>query len=80
MTDRSPKTRAELEALVLAELRTVPQCRDAKHATVIPYDDYRVPATWQVASCDPGASDPVECERALGDIILRLQHRFDIAQ
>jgi hypothetical protein len=35
------KTRTELEALVLAELRAAPQCGGALHATVVPYDDYR---------------------------------------
>ena len=34
-TDKSPKTRAELEALVLAELRAVPQCGGALHVTVV---------------------------------------------
>ena len=47
---------------------------------VVAYDNYRVGATWEVASCNPGASDPVECERALSDIVLRLQQQFDIAQ
>ena len=83
-TDKSPKaktprTKAELETLVLAELQALPQCAGAVHATVVPYDDYRVPATWEVASCNPGTSDPQACERALCDIVLRLQHQFDIA-
>src|SRR5712691_3099320 len=40
MTDKPPKTRTELEALVLAELRAAPQCGDAVHVTVVAYDDY----------------------------------------
>jgi hypothetical protein len=32
--DKSPKTRTELEALVLAELRAAPQCGGASHVTV----------------------------------------------
>ena len=51
--DKSPKTRTELEALVLAELRAATQCGGASHVTVVPYDDYRVPATWEVASFNP---------------------------
>jgi hypothetical protein len=78
-TDKAPKTKAELEALVLAELRAFPQCAGAVHTTVIAYDDWRVPANWQVASCDPGTSAPEACERALCEIVLRLQHQFDIA-
>jgi len=43
-------------------LRAAPQCGAAVHVTVVPYDDYRVGATWDVASCNPGASAP---ERAV---------------
>jgi hypothetical protein len=78
-TDKAPKTKAELEALVLAELRALAPCADAVHVTVIKYDDWRVPANWQVASCDPGTSAPEACERALCEIVLCLQHQFDIA-
>jgi len=49
------------------------------HVTVVAYDDYRVGATWEVASCDAGTSSPEACERALCDIIGRLQQHFDIA-
>jgi hypothetical protein len=76
---RTPRTRTELEALVLTELRTSRQCGGAIHVTVVAYDNYRVGATWEVARCNPGASNPVECERALSDIVLRLQQQFDIA-
>ena len=77
--EKLPKTKTELEAMVLAELRAAPQCGAAVHVTVVPYDDYRVGATWDVASCNPGASAPEACERALCDIVSRLQQRFDIA-
>jgi hypothetical protein len=40
--------------LVLAELRTASDCGGAVHVTVVPHDDYRVGATWEVASCNPG--------------------------
>jgi len=79
MTDKSPKTKAELEALVLAELRAASDCGGAVHVTVVAFDDYRVGATWEVASCNAGTSAPEACERALCDIIRRLQQDFDIA-
>ena len=79
MTDKSPKTKAELEALVLAELRAASDCGGAVHVTVVAFDDYRVGATWEVASCNAGTSAPEACERALCDIIRRLQQHFDIA-
>jgi hypothetical protein len=77
--DKSPKTKAELEDLVLAELRAASDCAGAVHVTVVAYDDYRVDATWEVASCNAGASAPEDCERALCEIVGRLQQHFDIA-
>ncbi len=77
--DKSPKTKAELEDLVLAELRAASDCAGAVHVTVVAYDDYRVGATWEVASCNAGTSAPEDCEGALCDIVGRLQQHFDIA-
>ena len=87
MTDESPETKPEklpktktaLEDLVLAELRAASGCAGAVHVTVVAYDDYRVGATWEVASCNAGASAPEDCERALCEIVGRLQQHFDIA-
>ena len=79
MTDKSPKTKAELEAFVLVELRAAPQCGGASHVTVVPYSDHRITATWEVASFNPGTSEWEKCERALCDIVRRLQQDFDIA-
>jgi hypothetical protein len=77
--EKAPKTTAELENLVLAELRAASGCGGAVHVTVVAYDDHRVGATWEVASCNPGTSAPEACERALCDIVARLQQQFDIA-
>jgi hypothetical protein len=79
MVDKVSKTRMELEALVLAQLRAAPACEGASHVTVVAYDDYRIAATWEVASFDPGTSERERCERALGDIIARLQRSFDVS-
>jgi hypothetical protein len=76
--EKLPKTKAELEDLVLAELRAASDCAGAVHVTVVAYDDYRVGASWEVASCNAGASAPEDCERALCDIVGRLQQHFDI--
>ena len=80
LTNKSPKTRMDLQALVLARLRAAPQCGGASHVTVVPYDDYRVPASWEVASLDLGTSDWEKCERALWAIMSRLQQCFDVSQ
>jgi hypothetical protein len=79
MMDKSPRTRIELEALVLAELRAAPHCGGALHVTVVPYDDYRAAATWEVASFNPGTSEQEKCELALCDIVSRLQQCFEIS-
>ncbi len=42
MPDESPKTKAEFEGLVLAELRAASGCGGAVHVTVVAFDDYRV--------------------------------------
>jgi hypothetical protein len=71
-------TSGELEALVLAELRSMPDCEGVVKVTVIPYSDFRVSANWEVASFDPGASDWSCCELAMCAIVERLQQRFDL--
>ena len=78
--DKLPKTAAELEALVLAELRAVPECADARHVTVIAYDDFQASSNWQVASFNPGASDWGRCEGAMCAIVDQLQRRFEISR
>jgi hypothetical protein len=79
MEKKLPKTRSELEIMVLAELQATSGCEGASHVTIIAYDDYRIPATWEVASFDPGVSKQEDCERAVSEIVTRLQKRFDIA-
>jgi hypothetical protein len=79
-SNKSPKTRTELEALVLARLRAAPQCSGASHVTVVPYADHRVTATWEVASFNPGISEWEKCERVLCEIVSRLQQCFDLSQ
>ena len=78
--DKAPKTTKQLEVLVLAELHAIPEYEGVVHVTVIPYDDYRVSATWEVASFDPGTSEWSRCERALCAIVKGLQQKFDISR
>jgi len=56
-----------------------PQCTGALHVTVVPNNDYRVPATWEVASFNPGSSERELCELALCRIVSRLRQRFDVS-
>jgi hypothetical protein len=77
--EKARKTVNELEAMVLAELQATDGCEGARHVTIIAYDDCSIPATWEVASFNPGISKQEDCERAVGEIVSRLQKRFDIA-
>jgi hypothetical protein len=51
---RLKKTQAELEAMVLAELRKVRHGEEARGVTVIGLDDERVEATWEVSNFNAG--------------------------
>ena len=73
------KDQAELEAMVLTELRQVPHCEEARSVTVIGLDADRIQATWTVSSFDPGESGEQNCEEALWAIVPRLQQQFDLA-
>lgn len=77
--DKLSKTTSELEGLILAELRSFPQCGDARHVTVIAYDDFRASSNWQVASFNPGTSDWAQCESAVSAIVGRFQARFEMS-
>jgi hypothetical protein len=70
---------AELEAMVLTELRQVPHCEGARSVTVIGLDGDRVEANWTVSSFDPGESEEETCDEALWAIVSRLQQQFDLA-
>jgi hypothetical protein len=73
------KDRAELEAMVLAELRQMPHCEDACSVTVIGLDDERVEATWDVSNFNAGESVEDSCEAALRALLPGLQRQFDLA-
>jgi hypothetical protein len=68
--DKSPKTKPELEALVLAELRAAPQCGSAVHVTVVAY--LRLPVSTRAFR----AREEWDCATSLSS----LQRRFDIAR
>jgi hypothetical protein len=77
---KTTKTRAELEAIVLAEVRNVRHCEDARQVTVIGLDDDGFDATWAVSNFNPGESDLQSCEDALHFIVPRLQNQFDLGE
>jgi hypothetical protein len=79
--ERSPKSRREIERLVLHELQTAEGCEGATGISIIGLE--HLPAAipnWTVESFDPGASDGYDCERALINIVSRLQSFYELVQ
>jgi hypothetical protein len=78
--ERFPKTRVEIENLVLHELQTSEKCEGAVGISVVewisPVDD----ANWTVAAYKPGTSNNYECELALEGIVPRLQGFYELVQ
>ena len=73
-----PKTKAEIERLLLTELQGNPDCEEARNIMVVASD--HSPATWTVSAYDPGNSDDTACELALQHIVPRLQQVYDLVR
>jgi len=67
--DKLPVTKEEIEQLLIAKLKTFPNCRQALQIVVIPIEDYANPATWTVSRFNHGKSDGDACDRALQHIV-----------
>jgi hypothetical protein len=70
--DKSPKSRVEIERLVLRELQTSENCEGAAGISIIDWKDPANEANWTVAAYKPGTSGKDECELALERICLDL--------
>jgi hypothetical protein len=78
--EKSPKSRIEIERLVLRELQTSESCEGASGISII---DWKYPgneANWTVAAYKPGTSGKYECELALERIVPRLQGFYELVQ
>jgi len=73
-----PKTKSEIECLLLTELQANPDCEEAQYIAVIASD--HCGATWTVSAFHPGKSDDTTCERALQRIVPRLQRLYDLVR
>jgi hypothetical protein len=71
------KSRAELEAIVLAELRQTLNCADISSIVVVgsKHDGF----TWEVGSYIAAHSPFLHCEQGLRTIVPRLQAAYDLA-
>ena len=79
--EKLPKTKEEIEQLVLAEMQTFADCEHALAVEVVALGDYGdVAATWSVSCFNPGKSDGEACDSALQVIVPRFQRAYDIVR
>jgi hypothetical protein len=78
--ERFPKSRIEIERLVLHELRTSENCEGASEISVVDWNDLRSGANWTVSAYNPGTSCDYECEQALLVIVPRFQGFYELVQ
>lgn len=80
MMERSPKSRIEIEHLVLHELQTCENCAGALGISVVDWSDVYSGANWTVAAYNRGTSSEYDCERALQVIVPRFQGFYELVQ
>jgi hypothetical protein len=75
MPQKAVKSAAELESMIMAELREHPECESAGVIIVGPAG-----AGWEAALADTPATINVECQERLTAITSRLRQRFDLSE
>jgi len=78
--DKAPKTKQEIERLLIADLRSFPGCGRAVRVVVVAVEDGAEPASWTVSCFDHGPADGEICDRALQHIVPRFQRVYDLVQ
>jgi hypothetical protein len=78
--DKLAMTKEEIERLLIAEVRTFPDCKQALQIVVIPIEDHTDPATWTVSCFNHGKSDGDACDRALQHIVPHFQRVYDMVR
>ena len=78
--EKMPKTKDEIQRLIVAELRTFTDCENALGIVVIPIADGADAATWTVSCFHRGGSDGYACDRALQRIVPQFQQVYDLVQ
>lgn len=79
--DKAPKSRIEIERLVLHELQASLGCEGAAGIAIVGcHTGFAANANWTVMAYDAGTSDDYVCERALMSIVCRLQGFYELVQ
>ena len=76
--DRMPKTKEEIERLIVADLQSFLDCERALRVVVDPIADHTYGATWTVSCFHAGRSDGEACDRALQHIVPRFQRVYEL--
>ena len=75
MSQKSAKTAAELESMIMAELREQPECDSAGVAIIRPTG-----LAWDAVLVREGAQPNDPCETKLAEIVGRLRQEFDLSE
>jgi hypothetical protein len=76
-----PKSKLEIEQLIITEMRTFADCENTFEVEVVAVMFYSSNAvTWTVVSFNPGKSDGDACDRALQQIVPCFQRAYDLVQ
>jgi hypothetical protein len=75
MSQKSAKTAAELESMIMAELREQPECDSAGVAIIRPTG-----LAWDAVLVREGAQLNDPCETKLAEIVGRLRQEFDLSE
>lgn len=76
MAQKEAKTRAELEALIMAEVRQHPECDNVEGVAIT----RPLGRPWDIAVLRDGPGIKTECRRKLYEISTRLCNQYDLAK
>ncbi len=76
--EKAPKTRSELERLVLHELQASDRCEGAAAVSVVAWEDELEDSNWTLATFNIGTARESDCELALLEIIPRFQKFYEL--
>ena len=76
--EKAPKTRSEIERLVLEELQSSERCEGAAAVSVIAWDDELDGSNWTLETFNIGTAREYDCELALLEIIPRFQGFYEL--
>ena len=78
--EKLPKTKEEIERIIISEMKTFADCENALGVVVVPIVGHDHTATWTVSCFNPGKSDGEACDGALQLIVPRFQRAYDIVR